>query len=247
MPAKYPKTVSIIPSLAFAIFLFYFSVVNYAKAETMRSGNYTIRFGNFNMTSGKKTSASYTLTDTVGQTAAAEFTAASYTVKAGFQYIYTLFNFAFSISDLSIDFGTLTPNSFSTASHTLTVSAPGQGYTVTAFEDHPLERSGGDQIPDTTCNAGTCTQTSAGVWTSTSAFGFGFNMSGNDIPADFTDSTYFRQFADASAAESPATVMSTSAAGSGRQATVTYKVNISPTQSAGDYENLITFIATPSF
>lgn len=223
------------------------SLIKPAHAESLKSDNYIIRFGNFNITSGTKTSASYSLTDTVGQTAAGEFSSAGYTVKAGFQYIYTLFPFAFTISSLAIDFGALTPSTFSTNTNTLTIDAPGQGYSITALEDHPLERSGTDQIPDTTCDGGACTQSAAAVWTNTSIYGFGFNMSGNDIPGDFTNSTYFRQFADNSAAESPSIVMSSNASGKARLATVTYKVNISSTQTAGDYSNIINYVATPTY
>lgn len=72
-------------------------------------------------------------------------------------------------------------------------------------------------------------------------------MSGNDVPADFIDTTYFRQFADSSLLEPAQIVMSSANVGKNRQATVTYKVNISSTQAAGTYRNIIMFIATPSF
>lgn len=224
-----------------------FGFPRHVRGETMESSNYRIRMGNFNMTSGVKTSASYSLTDTVGQTAAGLFTSAGYSVKAGFQYIYTLYDFSFTISKLTIDLGTLTPNSFATDSHTLTVSAPGQGYSVTAYETAKLKNANSDSIPDTSCDSGTCDESTAGVWTSTAATGFGYNMTGDDIPATFTDSTYFRPFPDFSLAETPATVMTTSIAGRDRTATVTYQANISPTQAAGDYETSIIYIATPVY
>lgn len=217
------------------------------RAETMLSPNFRIRFGNFNITSGTKSSSSYTLTDTVGQTAAGQFDSAGYTVKAGFQYIYTLYDFTFTISDLSIDFGTLNPNTFSTASNILTVSTPGQGYTVTAYETGRLQRSGtSDYIPDTGCNSG-CTETSAGVWNSTSALGFGYNVDGPDKAGDFTNTTYFRPFPDISLGDNPAVILSSADSVRDRAATVTYKVNIGPVQAAGDYETGIIYIATPVY
>lgn len=226
--------------------LLIFLALSPAHAETMESSNYRIRMGNFNMTSGTKSSASYSLTDTVGQTAAGLFTSAGYSVKAGFQYIYTLYPFSFTISDLLVDLGTLTPSSFSSDSNTLTVSAPGQGYSVTTYEINRL-KSASNYIPDTTCNAGTCTETSAEVWTSTAAYGFGYNASGDDVAADFTDSTYFRPFPDDSAAENPATVMTRSSAGRDRATTITYKANIDGTQAAGNYTTGIIYIATPVY
>lgn len=231
----------------FLLTYFFFLLPSTVFADTLESDNYKIRLGNFNMTSGQKTSTSYTLKDTVGQTAASEFSSSGYTVKAGFQYINTLYNFSFSISDLTVELGTLTPSTFSTAQNTLTVSAPGQGYAVTAFENHPLENETSDQIPDTTCDTDACDETNADPWTNTSKYGFGFNIQGNDTPADFVDSTYFRQFADDSSGESPQTVMSSSQAVQGNSATVTYQANIDGAQAAGNYQNTITYIATPTY
>ncbi len=219
-----------------------------ANAETLVSPNYKVRLGNFNMASGLKSSASYSLTDTVGQIAAEFFSSAGYHVKAGFQYIYTLYNFSFSISTLAIPLGSLTPNTFSTATNTLTVTAPGQGYSVTAHEVGKLKKSGGsDTIPDTICDSGPCTETSATVWTTPTNNGFGYNVSGHDISSDFLSSSYFRPFPDVSLGESPATIMTTSAAGRNRVATVTYKVSPSASQAAGQYSTQIVYIATPVY
>lgn len=232
--------------LIFTVLFLLFAIPS-AHAETMNSNNYTIRTGNFNITSGFKSSASYSLTDTVGQTVAEYFSGTGYHVKAGAQYIYTLYNFSFAISDLNIGL-TLTPNTFSTDTHDLIVTAPGQGYSVTAYETAPLTKSGGiETVPDTTCDSGPCTETSAEVWTTASNNGFGYNVVGDDAAVDFVDSTYFRPFPDASLGEIPATVMTTVEAGRDRTATVTYKVSPSGSQAAGDYTTNIIYIATPTY
>ncbi len=222
-------------------------MVGQVRAETMSSESYKIIFGNFNMTAGKKSSSSYTVTDTVGQTAAGEFNSNGYTVKAGFQYLYALYDFSFQISDLTIDFGSLVPGTPVTATNVLTVSAPGNGYAVSVFENHPLENANGDQIPDTICDDGNCTEAQAAVWSLNTTYGFGFNLSGDDVASDFVDGSYFRQFADQSEGETPQVIMSSSQAGKNRQATVTYKVNISGDQAAGNYSNYLVFVATPSY
>lgn len=216
-------------------------------AETLNSSNYTIRMGNFNMTSGLKSSSSYSLTDTVGQIAAEFFAGTGYHVKAGFQYIYTLYDFSFALSSILVDLGTLSNGSFATASHTITVSAPGQGYSVTAYESTRLANENGDKIPDTTCDSGPCTETSASAWTSFSNYGFGYNLTGNDIATDFVNANYFRPFPDVSLGENPATIMTTTQAGKNRTATVNYKAAISSVQAAGNYSTQITYIATPSY
>jgi hypothetical protein len=215
--------------------------------SSMDSSNYKIRLGNFNITSGQKSSSSYSLTDTVGQIAAEFFSSTGYHVKAGFQYIYTLYDFTFTISSLAINLGTQTPNTFSTASHTLTVSAPGQGYSVSAYEQTKLTNSQGDTIADTACDSGPCTETSAQPWTIPTNNGFGYNLTGNDIAVDFTTSSYFRPFPDVSLAESPATIMTTAAAGKNRVASVNYQLSVPGTQASGTYTTQIVYIATPVY
>ncbi|MBI5151092.1 MAG: hypothetical protein HZA34_00800 [Candidatus Pacebacteria bacterium] len=218
-------------------------------SANMSSNSFIIQFNNLNMTSGSKTSSSYKVTDTVGQNAPGKYGTTGYIVKAGFQYIYTIGNFSFSISNTMINFGLLTPNTFATGTTTLTVSAKGAGgYTVTTYENYPLKKIGTSAtIADTTCNAGTCTEGTAGVWTDATKPGFGYNMTGSDIPAAFVDATYFKQFANYSQNEPPQTIMSNAGVVKNRQATVTYKVAVSGNQTAGNYENNITYIATPGY
>ncbi|TXH01876.1 MAG: hypothetical protein E6P95_01050 [Candidatus Moraniibacteriota bacterium] len=219
-----------------------------ARAETMNSNNYSIRTGNFNITSGLKSSASYSLTDTVGQTVANYFSSNGYHIKAGFQYLYTLYNFSFLIGDTAISLSPTTPNTFTTDSHTLTVTAPGQGYAVLAYETNPLTISGGSAtISDTTCDAGTCDEDTAETWTNPTHNGFGYNANGDDVAADFLSSSYFRPFPDISLSETPATVMSSTQAGKNRTATITYKLSPSGTQAAGTYTTNIIYIATPTY
>lgn len=228
---------------------FFLTAVPVLAVERMESDSYKIRWPNLNMTSGSKSSANYNILDTVGQTAPGEYDSAGFKVKAGFPYIKTILPFSFTISDLSIDFGSLTPETFSTQTNTLTVTSGGAGgYSVTAQESRPLTvQSGAATIPDTNCDNDACSETSAGIWINTAKYGFGYNMSGDDVPAAFADSTYFKQFADASQSETAQTVMSSANVGTNRTATVTYKVNTGPLQTAGDYENAITFIAAPVF
>jgi hypothetical protein len=121
------------------------------------------------------------------------------------------------------------------------------GYTVKASENHPLQLpSSIINIPNTNCDT-SCTNSSAAVWSLTSKYGFGFNMTGNDIPADFVNSTYFRPFANKALSEAPQTIMSSIFVGTGRISTVTYKVNIPGTQSGGTYNNIITYTAIPAY
>ena len=231
----------------FSILYSLFAVPVLGQAE-ITSPNYIIQMPNLNSGAGLPTSSNYKVSSTIGQTAPGLFSSAGYRVKSGFQYIYSIIPFSFTVSSTSINFGSLIAQTPSTATNTLTVSSGGAGgYQVKASENNPLKiGSTGTTIPDTNCDI-SCSETTAGVWTSSSRYGFGFNMSGDDIPADFTNSTYYRQFANRDGAESPQIVMSSIYVGTGRQSTVAYKVNISGIQPAGVYNNMITYTAIPSY
>jgi len=208
--------------------------------------------GTINITGGRKTneSGSIVLTDTVGQTFQGEFNSNGYVIFAGFQYINTLIPFSFKISDLDIDFGSLVPKTPSLQSNVLTITTGSAfGYSVKAIEDHPLKMSDGTTtIADTSCDLATpCLQADADLWTDNQRYGFGYNMSGNDVNlSDFVNSNYYRPF-PVQNVDQPAIIMSKAGMATVSAATVTYKVNVDTIQAAGTYQNSIQYIAIPSF
>ncbi len=218
-------------------------------AINMESSEYKIQFGNVNIGANNHSSSGYNLSTTLGQLAAGEFSSQGYVIKAGFQYIHSIIPFTFVLSKTSVDFGSLTPNNPVTDQIVMLVSSGGAGaYQVTAGEKGQLRTLTNDSIPDTSCDSGsTCTESSANVWTSVYSDGFGYNMSGDDVPSDFANSTYYRPFADLSAGENPVVVMSSNNVGRNRQSTMTLKVNIGPAQPAGSYQTILNIVATPSF
>lgn len=229
-------------------------------AQSFNSDNYNIQWGNFNMTGGKKSSSSFTLTDTVGQNAPGQFDNNGYILKSGFQYAYDqVYKFSFAIDDLDVNFGSLTPNIGNTQSNIITISTnSSNGYQILSLENHPLTANNGinTTIPDTTCDSNDCDETISTLWTENNIYGFGFNVLGinssgvvTDIGTSnyFADSTYFRQFADNSNGESSQIIMSENSRVQERSAKITYKVNISSVQSAASYQNNINFIAVPKY
>lgn len=240
--------------VSLALVIVMLACVNRVQAQdgTLRSTQFRIKTGNVNFGSGTPSSTSYSLGTTLGQIAAQEFSSSGYVVKAGFQYIHSIIPFEFTISDTSITLGTLAPDTPSTATTDLTVSFGGAGqYLVTAEEIGPMTSQASDTISDTTCNGGaqTCSESSANVWTSSSAYGFGYSMSGDGAPSDFINSTYFRPFPNSLVAESPEVVMSANdvTASGDDTSTMTFKALISSVQPAGTYSTVIRFVATPSY
>ena len=227
--------------------------INLVSAETMSNNFYRITWGNFNMAAGKPTNEEYKVSYTAGQLAPGLYTGTNFIVKAGFQYIYSIIPFAFSVDSIFIDFGTLSPANPVERTNILAVSnQSASGYVVTAFENRQLLYSAfGQVIPDTTCDAGNCSETTATAWTSSLTYGFGYRcdiVTGtNYCNSDFSDGTFYKQFADNSKTEAAQIVFSSLNSGRNQQAKVTYKANVSSTQAAGAYSNVITYIATPTF
>ncbi len=218
-------------------------------AQTMSNSTYILQMGNLNSFAGKPTGSGYKLGFTGGQTGANLFTGANYKVRAGFQYIKSIIPFSFSLSSVFIDFGVISPTSPVTRTNTLTVSfGSAHGYQVTVSQNRNLRaNASGNEIPPTTCDAGTCTTTTAAAWTSSLVYGFGYrcdNVTGTDCNTDFSTSTFYKQFI---ASPSAVSVMSSSNVGRNRRGQITYKVNVSGTQPAGLYTNIINYIATPTF
>lgn len=236
--------------IVFTIYYFLFAIS--ATAQTMSSPNYKLKMPNLNFSSGAATSLDYKLGFTAGQTSPGIYTSIGYKVKAGFWYIKSIIPFTFTVSPTLIDFGVLTAGSPKTDTITLTVSAGGAGgYQVTVQEDKPLTSSAGNTIPDTTCDNGNCDEHIAGTWSQNSTYGFGYTMYGNDVPTPFPSippaGNQYKQFPDKSLNETPEPVMFSSMVGKNRSSTMTLKINISGTQAAGIYQNVLIFVATPTY
>ena len=222
--------------ISLVIFIVIF--ISPASAVTMHGSQYVIE-SDIN-SSGRKS------TETSGKIGT------NYKVRAGFQYVKSIMPFTFSISTTNINFGTLVPGEPVTRDNTLTVShGSAPGYQVNLEKNHPLRISSTNiDIPDTTCEAGNCSHTQPGAWTSLLTYGFGYrcdNLSGTDCDPGFTTSRdYFKQFPTAETNESSQVVMSSTNASIKPTAKISYKVNISASQARGIYQNIIKYIATPS-
>jgi hypothetical protein len=245
-----PKASILFISLNLILFALFYSFE--ANAQTsMSNGSYIIKFPNLNSFAGKPSNAQYKLGITGGQTAPGLYSGSNYKVRAGFQYISSRIPFSFGISSLFIDFGPITPGAPVTRTNNLTVSnGSAYGYTVLVRENHPLRvNSSGFSIPDTTCDSGTCNETTSGTWANLTTFGFGYrcdNIIGADCQSGFSNANDYRQFPSSESAELAFPVMRGVNRGRNIQSQITYKVNVSTSQAAGLYENAITYIAVPS-
>lgn len=256
-PMNKKNKVSFLNLISCILFLLFFLLPKKIFSQSFTSPNYRINWGNFNMTGGRKTSDSYTLTDSVGQNAPGQYDSDGFTVKAGFQYAYDSLNpFSFSIDNLDINFGSLTPNIGSTQSNTITITTPsGHGYEILAIQNHPLSNDLNTTIPDTTCNNNDCNVSTSAVWDNDTKNGFGFNAIGINSSGVatgigtsnyFYNSSYFRPFTSQDN-QPPQVIMSENNSVRDHSARVTYKVSVSTYQASGSYQNNINYIAIPKY
>jgi hypothetical protein len=249
------KTVNCKLKIAFAILLLVTCYLLHIKPafSKMVSEDYELQMPNLNFSSGNMSSSGINLGFTGGQTASGEYSRDGYKLLAGFWYLKTIIPFTFTVSNQVIEFGSLSAGVPSLATTTLSVSCGGAGgYQVTAQENHQLMAfSTGGLIADTTGDSGDITYSNAGLWENNTTYGFGYTMHGQDVPTPFPTASpagnYYKQFADASNSEGPEIIMYSESVGKNRTATVTYKINISASQPAGRYQNVITYIATPTY
>ncbi len=249
--------------LSLGLFLLLFSFfglafLKEAKAQSsLKSTNYEITLPNLNMVSGNAASSGYKMGVTGGQTAPGLYSSTGYQIKAGFQYIHSIIPFSFQLDALALDFGTLTSQVLTNEKTlTLTVnSGSAGGYQIMTIENDNLKSTAGSEIEDTSCDpADSCNyQTNAGTWTQNTTYGFGYSISGDDVPSEFSGGK-FKRFANAAniPTENPTKVMGLTPAegheaGRNKTATMTTRINISNIQAAGVYQNVLTFTAIPTY
>lgn len=224
-----------------------------AVAQTMSNKDYIIKIQGFNTVSGV-TTGDYKLRSTAGEFSPGVYEGVDFKVKSGFENIASNLPFSASLSSDIIDFGTLKPTNPAVRNLTLSVySLSLYGYSVIASEDHPLrndsESAEGQIIPDTTCDNGQCNHENEGLWINTLTYGFGYrcdNVTGKHCNSSFSNSNFYKHFADTSTSASPQSVMS-GIGSTNKDVKLSYKVNISSTYPAGIYSNIITFVAVPNF
>lgn len=235
------------------LLVFFSCFTSLVRADNMSSNSYYLQFGNFNMGSGEfDRTGEFGLTYTLGQTAIGpfgEYGTSQFFIGSGFQYIYQIRQFSFSLSKLTIDFGDLTAGIFANDSHSITINTGSAGgYQIYVFENRPLSLLNNPtmQIPNTSCNTA-CTKSTAGIWDNPNNDGFGYNVVGDNVASDFINSSYYRPFADNSLGEDMEIIMSSSNVAFDETATVTYQVTPSINQTAGIYQTYVVFVAVPGY
>lgn len=221
------------------------------NAQIMSNGSYILEQGGLSSFAGRSTGTQNTLTSSGGKLAPGVYTGENYIIRANFNYGESASSSAllFTISNTSINFGTIKPGDPVIRTNTLLITSPNSGYQVSASENNSLRNSSGAQIPDTSCDSGNCTESTPALWVSPLTYGFGYrcdNVQANDCSSAFGNPNYFMPFSNISASETPHTIMDGISPTQNSEGQITYKLNISGTQASGVYQNTIQYIAIPS-
>lgn len=243
------RTITSIFIFVFLIVIFNFSFLIFnlgVNAQEMSSQNFIIQGGNFNMTSGNKTSTNFKLSDVVGQTAAGVFASKGYLIQAGFLNAAAAEVFSFSVTPAVVDFGSLFPNTPVEKNVRITISNGNvEGYSIFVSENQPLTTLVEAEIVDTACDQEStpCTHAQAAKWTDNTSYGFGYRLEGRTVPADFSQDNFYRPFTATKRNEEPVLIMRSQAKKVVDQATMTLRVNIGRNQPVGQYRNVLSFTA----
>jgi len=158
-----------------------------------------------------------------------------------------------TVTNTSVDFGTLSAATFSHGCQDLSIGTnANNGYNITSQENTQLT-SLTNTIPDTTCGASACDETTAAPWTDAATYyGFGHTCStidGTGCNTAYSTGNSYRQFASIGNAETAQSIMTKSSTPTvvTEKGRVEYKIAISNIQPPGSYQNTITYIATPNF
>lgn len=161
-------------------------------------------------------------------------------------------------SATTIPFSTVNSDTFYDACQSLSVATNASGgYSATIQETDQLT-SGSDQIADGTCDGG-CTDSAEAAWATAGNNGFAYCADDyNGDGAATADAGWgtngcgavtqnFKTIADAGAAETAQSIMSSAAPVSNDQAYIGYRLTIDGAQAAGAYSNTIVYIVTPTY
>jgi len=119
------------------------------------------------------------------------------------------------------------------------------------------DNTSGTCIPDSVGDNTTMNHSTIDEWNTTAAKGFGYSIENADagtVPFEYTTATgsctgtyCARQFADAEDSQLPQEIFGNTTVADTQNIDVCYRAVISSIQSAGEYENYVTYTATATF
>jgi len=177
-------------------------------------------------------------------------------VSSGTRCGYALSSAASSTTATSVAFGSLTLGASTgnnLAQFLQCTTNASNGYVIQAFETGQLTMIGGSTtFPDTTCDSGSCSASSANTWSSSTTSGFGYSLEvgttgpGGSPTLGIGATNLAKPFGVGYA--NAQNIFSRTNTPSGTDSFyVCYRIAVSNYQPAGTYQNQINYIATATF
>ena len=225
------------------------SVPASAAAEFMSSPNYQLQGGNFDIIPQSSLPSGQQLNDQIGQIQAQIFTSKGVLKNSGFVNGSAASSLNLAFSPISVHYGTFTPYLPIFKNITLNISS-GQhnGFTVMVRQNNPLTALTGIKIPDTVCDDlknNLCTIDQSNLWRDKQSFGLGYRVQDQTDPLSPSPKNYYRPFSSQSRNETPVIILESTDKNTVHSAAIDLKLNISPQQPFGVYQNVINFIILP--
>lgn len=236
------KKIIIYVALVFLLSTSYYLLTTNSHALELQSPRYQLEIENIDI-NVKEKPAFYTLGTRFGQNWSDLFNTQGYLIKKGVKTIVV------DLSQNLIDLDELKSGKEARAGTTISIlQSPDKGYQISLIQLYLLKNSNGVVIEATRCNDGdqTCNSSLAKKWTTSSAFGLGYNQSGQNTPSDFKNASYFRPMPNENAGNLPNSLLF-SLDGKKRTPTqLTFKLN-PPSGLAGTFETVVNFIVLPNY
>lgn len=156
------------------------------------------------------------------------------------------------ISPDLIDFGALVAGDPILRTAEIRIKKTNASYNLFSVENHPLSSlfDAENQIPNTTCDNGTCNENLADTWSNPLTYGFGYrcdDLNGKACADDFSNDYFaYKSFTDQKQDQNPKLILQLINTAFEYKGVITYKVNISPVQKNTSYQNETTYILLPN-
>jgi hypothetical protein len=153
---------------------------------------------------------------------------------------------SFSVSNSTINYGEIAPGEPIIRDITIKLRS-NTGASVLASENDTLKSEDNQEIPDTTCDEGTCTELISAIWTSPLTYGFGYRceeINKASCPMTFLDQNTYKQFANTSNKEIAERIFDSTSIGD-YSSKMHLKVNIPSSLAETSFSNTIQMVALP--
>jgi len=149
----------------------------------------------------------------------------------------------------SVAYGSISLGAFNDLAQRLScITNSNNGYAVTVYEANPMRNiADGITIPDTTCPSNACSTTTAALWTTNTASGWGYTMHNLSVGQTiFSYQQGYKSFGNG-AGNAQQIMRNTATPNITEIAYVCYRLTAATTQEAGNYENRLIYTATATF